>query len=119
MQDGIHSHDYGYFNVNYFEKDALLGFFISQICWVVVLWVVKCSILAFYWRLFSRNSRLTRFLIWTIATITMCWGVAVVRLLSFIKWSFLSVVADSYKGLVIHNDLPMFPYRFVLGMGLR
>ena len=70
--------------VNYFEKDALLGFYISQICWVVVLWIVKCSILAFYWRLFSCNGRSTRFVVWTIAVAVMCWGVAVVRLLSLI-----------------------------------
>ena len=57
----------------------LLGFFISQICWVVVLWIVKCSILAFYWRLFSANGRSTRFVIWTITVAVMCWGIAVVR----------------------------------------
>lgn len=71
-------------DVNYFEKDAFLGFFISQICWVVVLWIVKCSILAFYWRLFSRNGRSTRFVVWTIAVAVMCWGIAVVRSLSLI-----------------------------------
>ena len=70
--------------VDYEEKDALLGFFISQICWVVVLWIVKCSILAFYWRLFSYNGRSTRFLVWTIAVAVMCWGIAVVRSLSLI-----------------------------------
>ena len=79
MQDGIHSGDANYFSVNYFEKDSLLGFFISQICWVVVLWVVKFSVLAFYWRLFSCNGRSTRFLIWTMAGVVMCWGIAVVR----------------------------------------
>ena len=72
--------------VNYFEKDVLLGFFISQICWVVVLWIVKCSILAFYWRLFSCNSRSTRLVIWTIAVAVMCWGISVVGLLFLICW---------------------------------
>ena len=71
-------------DLNYSENNALLGLFVSQICWVVVLWVVKCSILAFYWRLFSCNGRSIRFAIWTIAVAVMCWGIAVVRSLSLI-----------------------------------
>ena len=69
----------------HFSEHFLLGFFISQICWVVVLWIVKCSILAFYWRLFSRNSRSIRFVVWTIAVAVMCWGIVVVRSLSVIS----------------------------------
>lgn len=60
-------------------KTDLIGYFISQICWVIVLWIIKCSILAFYWRLFSSNGRSTRVAIWTIAVAVMCWGIAVVR----------------------------------------
>ena len=71
-------------DLNYSEKNALLGSFISQICWVVVLLIVKCSILAFYWRLFSCNGRSTRFVVWTTAVAVMCWGIAVVRALSLI-----------------------------------
>ena len=66
-------------DLNYLEKDAFPVFFIPQIGWVVVLWIVKCSILAFYWRLFSRNGRSIRFAVWTIAVALMCWGIAVVR----------------------------------------
>lgn len=60
------------------DKTALLGYFTSQICWVFVLWVVKCSILAFYWRLFSGNARSTRVAIWTIAVLVTCWAIIVV-----------------------------------------
>ena len=63
----------------YLAKIDLLGFFISQICWVIVLWIVKCSIIAFYWRLFSGNGRSTRVAIRTIAIAVMCWGITVVR----------------------------------------
>ena len=70
--------------VNHFEKDALLGLYISQICWVVVLWIVKCSILAFYWRCFSCHGRSTRFVVWTIAVAIMFWGIAEVRSLSLV-----------------------------------
>ena len=34
-------------------------------------------------------------------------------------FSIETMVADSNKGLAIHNDLPMFSYRFLLGMGLQ
>ena len=66
-------------DLDYLEKDASLAFFIPQIGWAVVLWTVKCSILAFYWRLFSRNGRSIRFAVWTIAVGVMCWGITVVR----------------------------------------
>lgn len=53
--------------------------FISEICWAVVIWIVKYSILAFYWRLFSANRQSTRAFIWVLAALVTCWGVAVVR----------------------------------------
>ncbi len=56
-----------------------LTLFISDICWVVVIWTVKYSILAFYWRLFSVNRPLTRLFIWALTALVMCWGIAVVR----------------------------------------
>lgn len=55
------------------------GFFLSQICWLVVIWIVKYSILAFYWRLFSVNNRSTRFVIRALATFLTVWGLAAVR----------------------------------------
>ena len=57
-----------------FEK----GLFISEICWTFVIWIVKYSILAFYWRLFSANRQSTRLIIWVLAAVVMAWGVAVV-----------------------------------------
>ncbi len=53
--------------------------FISQICWAVVIWIVKYSILAFYWRLFSDNRRSVRVIIWALTALVKCWGIAVVR----------------------------------------
>ena len=78
-------------------KAILLEDFISQICWIVVLWIVKCSILAFYWRLFSTNGRSVRVVVWVIAAAVVCWGIAVVRSPFLIQWlncSVDTVVAD-------------------------
>lgn len=57
----------------------LHAIFITQICWGVVIWIVKYSVLAFYWRLFSANRRSTRVTIWTLAALVTCWGNSVVR----------------------------------------
>ena len=54
------------------------GLFISEICWIFVIWIVKYSILAFYWRLFSANRRSIRIIIWVLAAAVTIWGVAVV-----------------------------------------
>lgn len=56
----------------------VLRLFIIQICWAVCMWIVKCSILAFYWRLFSDRHRSVRVVIWTVAAGVTCWEVAVV-----------------------------------------
>ena len=34
-------------------------------------------------------------------------------------FSIETMAADSNKGLAVHNDLPMFSYRFFLGKGLQ
>lgn len=67
--------------------------FIIEICWGVVIWIVKYSILAFYWRLFSANRRSTRFIIWTMAAFVTCWGISVVRF----RLLMLLVFADSLR----------------------
>ena len=54
------------------------GLFISEICWILVIWIVKYSILAFYWRIFSANRRSIRIVIWVFAAAVTVWGVAVV-----------------------------------------
>lgn len=74
-------------------KLLLLGTFIIEICWGVVIWMVKYSILAFYWRLFSANRRSTRFIIWTLAACVTCWGIATVRF----RLLILAVLADSLR----------------------
>ena len=51
---------------------------VSEICWVVVVCVVKTSILALYWRLFSARNRSLRVIIWALAAFVVCWGIAVV-----------------------------------------
>lgn len=71
----------------------LLATFINEICWGVVMWIVKYSILAFYWRLFSANRRSTRFIIWTMAVFVTCWGISVVRF----RLLMLVVFADSLR----------------------
>ena len=62
------------FQVVLFEK----GLFISELCWTFIIWMVKYSILAFYWRLFSTNRRSIRIIIWVLAAAVTIWGVAVV-----------------------------------------
>ena len=51
---------------------------VSEISWAVVVWIVKSSILAFYWRLFSARSRSIRVIIWVLGACVNCWGIAVV-----------------------------------------
>lgn len=71
---GHHTATDDYFQLVTFEK----GLLISEICWTIVIWTVKFSILAFYWRLFSANRRSIQVIIWILAAVVMVWGVAVV-----------------------------------------
>ena len=71
------------FKIVLFEK----GLFISELCWTFIIWMVKYSILAFYWRLFSTNRRLIRITIWVLAAAVTIWGVAVVGTRSLCQWS--------------------------------
>ena len=52
---------------------------ITKACWILVIWIIKYSILASYWRLFSTNRRLTRIFIRALAVFVTCWGIAAVR----------------------------------------
>lgn len=63
--------------------------YISEICWTVAIWIIKYSILAFYWRLFSVNRRSARITIWTLIAIATIWGLAVVCFRPFIPWAVL------------------------------
>ena len=51
---------------------------ISEICWAIVIWIVKSSILVFYWRLFNARSRSLRVIIWALGAFVTCWGIALV-----------------------------------------
>ena len=51
---------------------------VADVCWVITLWIVKLSILALYWRLFSARSRSVRVAIWTFAVAVTCWGTILV-----------------------------------------
>ena len=59
-------------------RSFALGGFIEAVCWTFIIWTVKISILAFYWRLFSANRRSIRLIIWILAAVVMAWGIAVV-----------------------------------------
>ncbi len=70
----------GLSEVNFFQLENLLqATFVIEICWGLVIWIVKYFILAFYWRLFSANGRSTRFIIWTLVALVTCWGTSLVR----------------------------------------
>ena len=66
-------------------SDAIISFeegeYTARICWAVGVFLIKCSILAFYWRIFSdvKNARIS---ILVLLGATLCWGIAVVSLWS-------------------------------------
>ena len=89
------------------SSQFLKGLFISEVNWTLVIWIVKYSIIAFYWRLFSANRRSIRIIIWVFAAAVTVWGVAVVgaRPLSQGYWW----ISDSR--LVISHSIPMCSYQ--------
>ena len=92
------------------------GTFISEICWTLDIWIVKCSILAFYWRLFSANRRSIRIIIWVFAAAVTIWGVLVVGARSFSQRS-LSVGRScpiSDDRLVTSHSIPMCSYQLYM-----
>lgn len=50
---------------------------ISEIGWASTVCIVKCSILAFYWRLFKSKGQSFCVIIWAFVALTICWGIAV------------------------------------------
>ena len=81
----------------YQVENFVKGIFISDIFWTFVIWTVKCSILAFYWRLFSASRRSTQVIIWILAVVVMAWGVAVVGARPLSRWTFQQ---DGIRGLL-------------------
>lgn len=51
----------------------------AEICWAVAIWIVKYSVLVFYWRLFSTDRKFHRVVILVLTAFVTCWGIAVVR----------------------------------------
>lgn len=54
------------------------GIFISEIGWAIAICVAKCSILAFYWRLFTSQGRSFRITVWAFVALMIDWGILVV-----------------------------------------
>ena len=54
------------------------GIFISEIGWANAICVTKCSILAFYWRLFSSHGRSFRITVWALLALMINWDITVV-----------------------------------------
>lgn len=59
--------------------------FPAQLLYVIALAFIKCSLLAFYWRLFSIRSRIP---IIIGAVIVVAWCIAVVRISEFRRETF-------------------------------
>ncbi len=55
----------------------LKGLYITEVCWTLAIFMVKCALIAFYWRIFS-NIRHARTAILFLLGATLCWGIAVV-----------------------------------------
>ncbi|KAM0799244.1 hypothetical protein BDR22DRAFT_324926 [Usnea florida] len=69
--------------LSWYRSDFVFGgirtsAFLDETLWTVAIWIVKYSILAFYWRLFAGTRRSVRIVIWTLTAIVACWGIAVV-----------------------------------------
>ena len=92
----------------------------SEICWAVVTWIVKYSILAFYWRLFSANGQSTRKIILAFAAFVTCWGTTVMGSLILVLCS--GVWSQHYSRKVLNrspgipHSLSMSSYQFPLGV---
>ena len=69
-------------NVDILSSDQLevflKGMFITDIGWAISICVTKCSILAFYWRLFSSQGRLFRITVRGFVGLLINWGLVVV-----------------------------------------
>ena len=94
----------------------LKGLLISEICWIFVIWTVKYSILAFYWRIFSANRRSIRIIIRLFAAAVTIWGVLVVGARPFNQRSLSvgrSCRISDYR-LVTSHSIPMCSYQLCM-----
>ena len=58
----------------------LKGIFISDIGWAIAICLTKCSILAFYWRIFKNGGRWFRITVWVVVALVINWGLVVVNI---------------------------------------
>ena len=72
---GENIYELSYNSFTFFIK----GLYISEVLWTVVIFMVKYSILAFYWRLFS-ETRSARVAVHILLAVVTCWGFGVVCL---------------------------------------
>ncbi|MCJ1459210.1 hypothetical protein MMC28_009587 [Mycoblastus sanguinarius] len=68
-------------SVEIFES-FLKGLFIGEFCWAASIFTVKYSILAFYWRLFSKLKG-ARIAIRVLLAVVTCWAIAAVLITAF------------------------------------
>ena len=78
--------------------------FLDETLWTVAIWIVKYSVLAFYWRLFAGTRRSVRVVICALTAIVACWGIAVVRfrllqLVVLLSWYYSRIIDDDLGGL--------------------
>ena len=94
------------YSLSYFTiKDFLKGLYITEICWTLAILIVKCSIIAFYWRTFS-HVKWARITIFVLVGVTVCWGIAVVS----IRSSSLAETILNLTSVALH-DLHMYSYQ--------
>ena len=73
----------------------LKGIFISDIGWAIAICLTKCSILAFYWRIFKSQGLLFRITVQFFLVLMISWGIVVVSvnpLVSFIDPALMTLV---------------------------
>lgn len=80
------------------ERSFRAYIFIDEACWTVAIWIVKYSILAFYWRLFAGKRRSVRVVIWALTAFVACWGIAVV-----VATAFYCLVKNLDDGIFYQN----------------
>ena len=77
----------------------LKGIFISEIGWTLAICITKCSILAFYWRLFSNRGRSFRIALWAFGAWTINWGVTVVCVSRLINPMSSHIAHESFMNI--------------------
>jgi hypothetical protein len=69
-------------------RNLFKGLFVLQVTYIIEIVLIKCSILAFYWRIFNVSS--IRYPIYSLFTIVILWEVATVRTIKLVRYSTLT-----------------------------